>query len=138
MLHVYHLKTQKVNVHYKNEEANLDKRVTYPSIPYATVAIEFNEDGTVNRGISICSPNDAFVKKEGVNKAVGRLNAAKKHESNIFPIPAYNKIEKKILKKYKSTPKYKTNFKFLGYFKDQPTDVELEIFKEDIKKLKEK
>lgn len=139
MYHVYHLKTLPVVMNLKKKDSE-DKKFHSYSKPYATVAIEINEDGTVNRGISICSPKDQFVKKEGCNKAIGRLMAAKVHEQNISPIVAFKKMEKKILRHYKdilnpAQPKYKVDFKFLGYYRDEPLEAEKTIFKEEFKKV---
>jgi len=41
--------------------------------PYACIAINQNDDGTVDRGISICSSEDQFDKKLARSKSRGRL-----------------------------------------------------------------
>lgn len=46
--------------------------------PYGVVAIRLNEDGTVNRGISVCSKYDLFNKNVGKGLALSRLLKAEK------------------------------------------------------------
>lgn len=41
--------------------------------PYAVVAVRENDDGTVNRGVSMCSPLDTFKKVIGRGIAMQRL-----------------------------------------------------------------
>lgn len=102
--------------------------------PYATVAIEFNGDGTVNRGISICSPHDQFVKRVGTQKALGRLMSAKKKNENIMEIESFSKNQKRIMKKYGVNEVMfpNTNFKYLGMVNDIPTLDEKILFAEEL------
>ena len=44
--------------------------------PIGCVAIKENADGTINRGVSICSKADAFVKKCARGLAFKRMNQA--------------------------------------------------------------
>ena len=50
--------------------------------PYGCVAIKENDDGTINRGVSLCSLNDKFVKATARGVAIKRLNDAEKHKSS--------------------------------------------------------
>lgn len=51
-------------VHYYYLRARNEKDKTVKSgVPYGVVAVRANEDGTVNRGISICSTRDIFKKE---------------------------------------------------------------------------
>ena len=51
--------------------------------PRGCVAIEKNADGTVNRGISICSELDRFDRACARGIALQRLNIAKRDEKNV-------------------------------------------------------
>ena len=127
-INVYHLRT------VDTEKTVNDKVVRVGGRPYATVAIEINEDGTVNRGVSICSAKDAFVKKVGVNKAIGRLESAKKHQKNILAIESFDGTQKRILKKIGGKARFvHTNFNHLGAYRVAPTADEVEIFKNEFK-----
>ena len=111
-INVYHLRT------VDTEKTVNDKVVRVGGRPYATVAIEINEDGTVNRGVSICSAKDAFVKKVGVNKA----------------IESFDGTQKRILKKIGGKARFvHTNFNHLGAYRVAPTADEVEIFKNEFK-----
>lgn len=44
--------------------------------PFGCVCISPNDDGTVSRGVSICSPKDYFNKKKARGMAFGRCNEA--------------------------------------------------------------
>lgn len=127
-INVYHLRT----VDTKKE---IGERgcVKVGGRPYATVAIEINEDGTVNRGVSICSAKDGFIKKVGTQKAVGRLMSAKKAQSNILPMLSFESTQRRLLKKLgKLEPRFKnTCFEYLGGFHVMPTKDEIEMFKSD-------
>ena len=127
-INVYHLRTvaSTKEVVSKNGER---KTVKVGGTPYATVAVFFNADGTVNRGISICSPNDTFVKSVGAAKAIGRLKKAMKAQSNIFPIMGFKHLEAKILRRKGETAQDNVMFDNLGYFGDKPNNVEKTIFK---------
>lgn len=72
-------------------------------IPYACVCIMKTADGSIARGVSVCSSNDSFIKQIGRNKAAGyamkaiagcgeiykRLNIAKQIVDSIVYMP-YN------------------------------------------------
>lgn len=58
-------------------------KVNDQTIPVVTVASRYNpEDGTVNRGIAICSAGDNPSKKEGRKIALKRLAIAEARELN--------------------------------------------------------
>ena len=54
--------------------------------PVACVAIKPHDDGTVSRGISICSFDEPFKRDKGRNKARGRLVKALKNKKDDLPI----------------------------------------------------
>ena len=94
--------------------------------------IGINEDGTVNRGVAICSAKDAFVKKVGTKKAMGRLESAKMRKGNVCAIESFGSTEKRILKKIGGEARFaNTSFEHLGSYHVAPTKDELEIFKSD-------
>lgn len=138
-INVYHLRTAATDrVIMKNGS---DQKIRIGGVPYATVAITINEDGTVNRGISICSPHDAFVRSTGVAKAVGRMRKAEHQEANVFPILGFKRLERKIMKRLghnciKATPRDEVKFEHLGYFHDEPNEVEKRIFKQELAECK--
>lgn len=127
-VNVYHLRTKKI-------EKTVDGKVIQVGCkPYGTVAIEVNDDGTVNRGVAICSKRDAFVKKVGTMKAIGRLESAKKRKSNVREIPSFSSTERQILKEIGGEAEFaNNNFKFLGSYHVAPTKNELELFKNHFK-----
>lgn len=49
--------------------------------PFGVVAIKENSDGTVNRGVSICSSADSFNKRAGRGIALKRLMQAEKNQT---------------------------------------------------------
>ena len=55
-------------------------------VPFGVVAVRLNEDGTVNRGVAVCSPIDKYNKDAGRGIALSRLlNAEEKGASlNVF------------------------------------------------------
>lgn len=70
-------------VHYYYLRARNEKDKTVKSgVPYGVVAVRANEDGTVNRGISICSTRDIFKKKTGRGIALSRLLNAEKNKKD--------------------------------------------------------
>ena len=125
-INVYHLRTKDTETVTKNNGT-----LKVGGRPYATVAIEINDDGTVNRGVSICSAKDAFVKKVGTRKAVGRLESAKMRNANVCPIGCFKSTERRILKKIGGVPRFNTCFDYLGSYRVKPTVEELEMFKSD-------
>lgn len=42
-------------------------------VPFGVVAVRLNEDGTVNRGVAVCSPIDKYNKDAGRGIALSRL-----------------------------------------------------------------
>lgn len=129
-VNVYHLRT--VATVKEVVKDNVVKKINIGSKPYATVAIEINEDGTVNRGVSICSTKDAFVKSVGTKKAIGRLESAKKRKGNIRAIESFKGTQKNILKKLGGEARFtNTSFEYLGSYHAIPTADELEMFKSD-------
>lgn len=95
------------------------------SLPVVTVAVRFNtEDGTVNRGISICSMNECPNKKVGKELALKRLYAAETARRNIQPIN-YG------VSKVRSSSNYPTDvsmFQYKGLYNDQLNEIEQIIF----------
>lgn len=89
-------------------------------VPYAVVAVEMNEDKTVNRGIAVCSNKDYFVKSKGRGIALNRLEAMKKNTDKKFVIDKY-------VGKNKSMPEIP--FEKLGYLNDEPTEFEKRMFR---------
>lgn len=57
--------------------------------PVATVAFEVNDDGTVNRGVAICSDSDNFSRKKGRAIAIGRLRNVGDHQ-DFLPVIDYD------------------------------------------------
>lgn len=51
--------------------------------PYGCVAISENEDGTINRGVSICSTTDIFLKKCARGLAFKRMKEAVKNKNTV-------------------------------------------------------
>lgn len=51
--------------------------------PYGCVAFRENEDGTVNRGVSLCSETDSFKKMIGRGLALKRLLEAEKNKQSV-------------------------------------------------------
>jgi hypothetical protein len=126
-INVYHLRTVDTEKMISNKGV-----IKVGGRPYATVAIEINEDGTVNRGVSICSAKDAFVKKVGTKKAIGRLESAKMRKGNVCAIESFDSTQKRILKKIGGEARFtNTSFEYLGSYRVAPTADELEIFKSD-------
>lgn len=61
---------------------------------FGCVVVDINDDGTVNRGVSVCSHRDKFDKTIALNIATGRFNKAVQTHQNI-PMKSYNgKAEK--------------------------------------------
>ena len=134
-INVYHLRTMAVDKIVTKNGAS--KTIKVGGVPYATVAVTFNADGTVNRGVSICSPHDAFVRSMGVTKAIGRMKKAEHQNAHVCPILGYKHLEQKIMKSLASkngsaTPRDEVHFEHLGYFHDEPNEVEKRIFKTEL------
>lgn len=133
-INVYHLRTASYEKEINKvvDGKTVKKKVKMGGTPYATVAITFNSDGTVNRGVSICSPRDAFVRTTGVAKAVGRMRKAMHTISNVYPIIGYKHLENKIAKKHGAKINGEVNFAFLGYYHAEPNAIEKRIFKKEL------
>lgn len=97
-------------------------RKTYKGqeVPYAVVAVEMNEDKTVNRGIAVCSNKDYFVKSKGRGIAMNRLEAIKKNNEKKFVINEF-------FGKNKCMPEIP--FEKLAYHHDEPTEFEKRMFR---------
>ena len=63
--------------------------------PYGCVAMCENEDGTINRGVSLCSTKDTFKKVCARGLAFKRMNDAIKTESTV----AFNEYNSNVLPK---------------------------------------
>lgn len=62
--------------------------------PYITVCLHKNADGTVNRGVAICSDKDNFCRAKGKSIARNRLVSAEMLGLNICPSDGrYNGFE---------------------------------------------
>lgn len=133
-VNVYHLRTVASDRMVMKNGTN--QKIRVGGVPYATVAISINDDGTINRGISICSPHDAFVRSTGVAKAIGRMRKAEHQKENVYPILGFKRLEKKIMKRLgRSTPRDDVKFEHLGYFHVEPNEVEKRIFKQELAKV---
>lgn len=123
----------KINVYHLRSVDVMKGDVKVGGTPYATVALEINDDGTVNRGVSICSAKDSFVKKVGTQKAIGRMMSAKKAKNNILPLNSFESTQRRLLKKMGNLKARfeNTNFDFLGAYRVAPTADEIKMFKGD-------
>ena len=70
----YYLRDRKLNE--KDKKAKKGQ-------PFGVVAMRLNEDGTINRGVSVCSPRDRYDKKAGRGIAYKRLIDAEEYEKSI-------------------------------------------------------
>lgn len=68
--------------YYYLRERNKQDKAAKSGVPYGVVAVRANGDGTVNRGISICSTRDIFKKKTGRGITVSRLLNAEKNKKD--------------------------------------------------------
>ena len=91
--------------------------------PYGVVAVRMNCDGTVNRGISICSPNDEFRKKVGRGIAYSRLIKAETACHNVGKFEVYNGTDDKKLIRLEDIP-----FEYHGEFNQKPSETEYRMF----------
>jgi hypothetical protein len=73
----------------RNSELNKNDTTAKRGVPIGVVAVRENEDGTVNRGVSICSPCDRYNKKAGRGIAFKRLLEAEAKKMSI-PFGDYN------------------------------------------------
>lgn len=119
----YHLRKETELVSIKKGVKKTQKH----SIPYATVALTINPDGTVNRGVAILSSKDAnkFQKSTGTAIAKSRLESAIKNNQNIHEIRGCNKS---------AVVQNGITFKYAGSVNDAPTDYEKKVFERDFAK----
>jgi hypothetical protein len=119
---------KKVEIYYlrNNVKMNTCKGEKEMNVPFATVAVEINDDNTVNRGVAICSDLDNFNKKKGRNLAMARLEYAKNNKSCFFGIKDYR--GKKEKSKCPEVP-----FHCLASYKDMPNEHEKKLFELFIK-----
>lgn len=82
-----------------------------------------NPDGTVNRGISICSPQDEFRKKIGRGIAYSRLLEAETVCHNVRKFKEYQGIDSKQLIRLGNIP-----FEYAGEFNQVPSESEYRMF----------
>lgn len=91
--------------------------------PFGVVAVRMNLDGTVNRGISICSPNDEFKKKIGRGIAYSRLIEAETACHNVRKFKDYQGEDDKQLIRVSEIP-----FEYAGEFNQVPSESEYRMF----------
>lgn len=60
-------------------------------VPFGVVAVRLNEDGTVNRGVAVCSPIDKYNKDAGRGIALSRLLNAEEKETSLNVFEKYSK-----------------------------------------------
>ena len=72
--------------HYYLREKTVDGR---RGNMFGCVVVDMNEDGTVNRGVSVCASRDKFDKTIALNIATGRFNKAVATRQSI-PMKVYN------------------------------------------------
>ena len=72
----------------RDNELNVNDKKAGKGAPFGVVAVRENEDGTVNRGVSICSPSDRYNKKAGRGIAMKRLMEAESNQCS-FPFDSY-------------------------------------------------
>lgn len=78
-----------MNIEFYYLRKNLGDHNTKKGHPVGVVAIRNNGDGTVNRGVAICSVKDNFNKKIGRGLAFQRLKLAEKMEKSIGEFNTY-------------------------------------------------
>ena len=112
---------KEVEIYYLRKEVKSANGVVN-NVPYAAVAVKWNGDGTVNRGVSICSTADKFVKSVGTKKALARMNACEKAKKDLFVLNKYDGEQSK-----EKMPKFDL-FDRMGYYKAKPTEMEHRMF----------
>ena len=116
------MKNEMINVegimfyYLRDNTLNINDKMAKKGKPFGVVAIRENEDGTVNRGVSICSPGDKFNKVAGKGVAFKRLVEAENKKENI-PFGGYVGDESK--KNMIHLP-----FIFKSSYRDNVTDFE--------------
>jgi hypothetical protein len=95
-------------------------------IPIVTVASTWNpEDGTVNRGVAICSVHDCPSKAEGRKLALKRLRIAHNRKQSCLPI---NWNTENIIMSGAGETEFR-NWEFKVQYHVQPEPIELRVFK---------
>lgn len=98
----------KVMFYYLRENKHPNDKSNGRGVPFGVVAVRENPDGTVNRGVSICSPTDRYNKKAGRGIALKRLLKAET-DCRSTPFGKYNGMDEK--KKITHFPfAYKSDF----------------------------
>ena len=104
----------------RDESLNANDKRAKKGSPFGVVAIRENADGTVNRGISICSPGDKYNKVAGRGLALKRLIEAETKKENI-PFGVYTGKEES--KNITNMP-----FVYKSYYRDVITKFEHRMF----------
>lgn len=143
-------KYSKLAKHHDREVVEQIERIKFyefesPVGPLFTACLVFGENGTIlARGVSICSVQDGFNRKEGRNRAVGRALKAITHAKSDDPILAgirneaeqYTKVYKvgeAKLKQAIKIPKYlhvkvaSDHFAYKSEFAPELTEFEKEL-----------
>ncbi|MFA6889898.1 MAG: hypothetical protein WCQ80_02620 [Bacilli bacterium] len=111
-------------MYYYLRMQQFDHRGNICAIPYGTVAIRKNEDGTINRGISLCSKKDNFSRSIGRRKAYARLKKVEHYEKPVL-LGQYGGDKSKACCPLLIGHSWDT----LGYFHDLPTKTEEKMLK---------
>ncbi|MBR4316808.1 MAG: hypothetical protein IKP65_07610 [Alphaproteobacteria bacterium] len=77
-----------VHYYYLREMHENDKQAP-KGHPFGVIAVKNNGDGTVNRGIAICSPTDYFDKRKGRGLALQRLLKAEREQKSSEAFSCY-------------------------------------------------
>lgn len=119
-----------------SKETNVGKPMFYygkiedcdQTIPVVTVAATYNpEDGTVNRGIAICSGDDCPSKAFGRNLALKRLLIAQNRKESCLPI---NWESENIWSSGARFTEF-THWKYKVQYHVEPEPIELKVFKKE-------
>ncbi len=95
--------------------------------PYGTVCIKKNDDGTVNRGIAICSTSDNFNKKIGREISFARMNKAICKKITCDNFMDYYYFGNSYTSKFPIVSYLGDNFKYKCYYHVEPTKKEYRI-----------
>lgn len=94
------------------------------TLPVVTVVVRLNEDGTVNRGISVCSVDECPSKQIGKTLAMKRLVATEKAKMNIQPINSgFSRV-----RSGEDYPEDFPQFNFKGEYHAEINQIERELF----------
>lgn len=75
-------KKNDVMFYYLRGEVPQNDKSAKKGVPIGCVAIRLNEDGTVNRGVAVCSPRDRYNKDAGRGIALSRLLNAENQQNS--------------------------------------------------------